>query len=164
MSSAYHLQSNSVSERTNKTVIQCIRFAVERNQCSWVEALPMVRFDIMNTMNSSTGFSPFRLRFGESPRLLPPFATPSQPDHGKPDAQAIINTMPCVPLNWTRATTYLPPRCPRRTTPTTIAHRPRRSSPANTYTYRPPTAATNIRTSQTCTRHYLCLALTVPTP
>ena len=31
MSSAYHPETDGSSERTNKTVIQCIRFAVERN-------------------------------------------------------------------------------------------------------------------------------------
>ena len=32
MSSAYHPETDGASERTNKTVIQCIRFAVERDQ------------------------------------------------------------------------------------------------------------------------------------
>ncbi len=72
MSTAYHPQTDGSSERTNKTIIQCIQFAVERDQRGWVEALPKVRFDIMNTRNASTGFSPFHLRFGKSPRLLPP--------------------------------------------------------------------------------------------
>ena len=72
MSSAYHPQTDGASERTNKTVIQCIRFAVERHQKGWSQALNKIRFDIMNTVNASTGFTPFQLRFGKSPRLLPP--------------------------------------------------------------------------------------------
>jgi hypothetical protein len=43
-SSAYHSQSNGNSECTNKTVNQCLRFHVERNQSGWVKALPLVRF------------------------------------------------------------------------------------------------------------------------
>jgi hypothetical protein len=72
MSSAYHPQSDGASERTNKTLNQCLRFHVERNQTGWRRALPRVRFDIMNTVNSSTGFSPFQLRMGRSPRIIPP--------------------------------------------------------------------------------------------
>jgi len=71
-SSAYHPQTDGVSERTNKTVNQLIRFHVERNQTGWLRALPHVRFAIMNTINKSTGYSPFQLKYGRSPRVLPP--------------------------------------------------------------------------------------------
>jgi transposase InsO family protein len=46
MSSSYHPQTDGASERTNKTVIQCIRFAVERDQKGWANALPKVRFSV----------------------------------------------------------------------------------------------------------------------
>lgn len=66
MSMAYHPESDGTSKRTNKTVIQAIRFAVEQDQRGWVHTIPKVRFDIMNTINTSTGFTPFQLRFGRS--------------------------------------------------------------------------------------------------
>ena len=72
MSTAYHPETDGASERSNKTVIQAIRFHVERNQKGWARALPRIRFNIMNTVNKSTGFSPFQLRLGRSPRLIPP--------------------------------------------------------------------------------------------
>jgi hypothetical protein len=72
MSTAYHPQSDGASEWTNKTVNQCLRYHVERNQLGWKRALPRVRFDIMNTVNSSTGFSPFQLRMGRAPQVIPP--------------------------------------------------------------------------------------------
>jgi Chromo (CHRromatin Organisation MOdifier) domain len=72
MSTAYHPETDGSSERTNKTVNQCLRFFVECNQRGWVRALPLIRFNIMNTVNKSTGFSPFQLRMGRSPRLIPP--------------------------------------------------------------------------------------------
>ena len=75
-SSSYHPQSNGASERTNKTVNQCIRFHVERNQTGWAKALPLIRFHIMNSVNKSTGYSPFQLRFGRTPRVLPPLIAP----------------------------------------------------------------------------------------
>ena len=75
-SSSYHPQSNSASECTNKTVNQCIRFHVERNQTGWAKALPLIRFHIMNSVNKSTGYTPFQLRFGRAPRVLPPLLPP----------------------------------------------------------------------------------------
>ena len=78
MSTSYHPETDGSSERTNKTVIQCIHFAVEQDQIGWVKALPKIRFDIMNTVNRSTGFTPFQLRFGRSPRILPPLLKSTQ--------------------------------------------------------------------------------------
>ena len=72
LSTAYHLEMDGTSERTNKTVNQALHYHVERNQLGWVCTLPRVRFDMMNTTNKSTGFMPFQLRFGRSPRLIPP--------------------------------------------------------------------------------------------
>jgi reverse transcriptase-like protein/integrase-like protein/chromodomain-containing protein len=77
MSTAYHPETDGSSERSNKTIIQSIRFHVERNQKGWVRALPRIRFNIMNSVNKSTGFSPFQLRMGRSPRLIPPLLPPS---------------------------------------------------------------------------------------
>ena len=38
-----------------------------------MKVLLKIRFDIMNTTNCSTGFTPFQLCFGRSPCVLPPF-------------------------------------------------------------------------------------------
>ncbi len=35
--------------------------------------MPMIHFNIMNTVNASTSFSGFQLRMGRSLRILPPF-------------------------------------------------------------------------------------------
>jgi RNase H-like domain found in reverse transcriptase/Reverse transcriptase (RNA-dependent DNA polymerase)/Integrase zinc binding domain/Chromo (CHRromatin Organisation MOdifier) domain/Aspartyl protease len=75
-SSSYHPQTDGQSERTNRTVIQAIRYHVERNQSGWKRALPRIRFNIMSTLNQSTGFSPFQLRFGRTPRVIPPLVNP----------------------------------------------------------------------------------------
>ncbi|PIL28861.1 hypothetical protein GSI_08907 [Ganoderma sinense ZZ0214-1] len=72
LSTAFHPQTDGSSERTNKTVTQALRYHVNRAQRGWVRALPRVRFAIMNTVNASTGFSPFQLHLGRSPRLIPP--------------------------------------------------------------------------------------------
>jgi hypothetical protein len=57
LSTAYHPETDGASECTNKTVNQALRFHVERNQLGWVRALPWIRFDLMNTINKSTGFT-----------------------------------------------------------------------------------------------------------
>jgi hypothetical protein len=75
MSTAYHPETDGASERTNKTINQSLRYYVDRNHKGWVRALPRVRFHIMNTVNASTGFSPFQLHLGRSPRMLPPLVT-----------------------------------------------------------------------------------------
>ena len=72
LSSAYHPETDGVSERTNKTIIQMLHYHIERNQNGWVKALPQVRFTIMNTVNVSTGYAPFQLLQGRHPRLIPP--------------------------------------------------------------------------------------------
>jgi hypothetical protein len=72
MSTAYHPETDGASERTNKTLNQCLRFHVDRHQHGWRRALPRIRFNLMNTINASTGFSPFQLRMGRSPRVFPP--------------------------------------------------------------------------------------------
>jgi hypothetical protein len=98
LSSAYHPETDGASERTNKTIIQCIRFAVERDQKGWVRALPKVRFDIMNTINASTGFTPFQLRFGKSPRIIPPLLALEEDNDNEPTAREIIEQMQPIHL------------------------------------------------------------------
>jgi hypothetical protein len=72
LSTAFHPETDGASERTNKTLNQCIRYHVARNQTGWACALPRVRFHLMNTVNKSTGYSAFQLKTGRSPRLIPP--------------------------------------------------------------------------------------------
>lgn len=72
MSTSFHPETDGSSERSNRTVIQSLRYHVERNQKGWVRALPLVRFNYMNSVNASTGLSPFQLLCGHSPRIIPP--------------------------------------------------------------------------------------------
>lgn len=72
LSTAFHPETDGASERTNKTLNQALRLAVDRHQHGWLKALPRIRFGMMNTVNASTGFSGFQLKMGFSPRLIPP--------------------------------------------------------------------------------------------
>ena len=94
MSTAYHPQTDGASERTNKTLNQAIRYHVDNNQKGWLSKLPRIRFAIMNTVNSSTGFSPFHLKTGRSPRVIPPLTPASTtPTTAEVDARQIISRL-----------------------------------------------------------------------
>jgi hypothetical protein len=101
MSLAYHPETDSSSERSNKTVIQCLRYHIHCNQTGWVKALPRVRFNLMNTVNVSTGFSPFQLRMGRSPRLIPPLSPDAlpQPESDDQDATAALALIERITLD-----------------------------------------------------------------
>jgi hypothetical protein len=88
MSTAYHPQTDGTSERTNKTLNQCIHFHIERNQKGWVRALPIICFNMMNTINASTGYSGFQLRMGRSPRVIPPLVPGSPEEPGQEEIMA----------------------------------------------------------------------------
>jgi len=70
LSTAYHPEMDSSSKHTNKTINQALRYHVERNQLGWVCTLLHIHFDMMNTFNKSTGFTPFQLHFGQSLRVI----------------------------------------------------------------------------------------------
>ena len=95
MSFAYHPETDGASERTNRTVIQALRFHVQCNQRGWVKALPLVCFNYMNTVNSSTGFTPFQLRFGRSPRVLPPVITSETATRDESAARQALAKLDC---------------------------------------------------------------------
>ena len=84
MSTAYHPQTDGASERTNKTLNQLLRYVVDRRQTGWVKALPRIRFAIMNTVNASTGHTPFFLRMGHSPRVIPTLEETPSISHAEP--------------------------------------------------------------------------------
>ncbi|RDB23802.1 Transposon Ty3-I Gag-Pol polyprotein [Hypsizygus marmoreus] len=101
MSSSYHPQTDGLSERSNKTVIQCIHFHVKHNQMEWVHALPCIRFNIMNTVNASMGFSPFQLKSGFSPRVLPPLSPP--PVLASADEDMALHVLQSIELDFCEA-------------------------------------------------------------
>ena len=87
LSTEYHPEMDGSSEHTNKTVNQALHYHVERNQLGWVHALPRVHFDMMNTINKSTGFTPFQLQFSRSLRVIP-LLIPAKPSATVADIDA----------------------------------------------------------------------------
>ena len=82
---------DGASERTNKTLNQAIHYHVDNNQKGWLAKLPRICFAIMNMVNASTGFSPFHLKTGRSPQLIPPLSpAPVTATAAELDARVII--------------------------------------------------------------------------
>ena len=88
MSSSFHSETDSASKRTNKTINQLLHYHVKHNQKGWVKTLPLICFNIMNTVNKSTGFSPFQLCMGRSARVIPPLVCKEEPVDNKDKIKA----------------------------------------------------------------------------
>jgi len=75
LSSVYHPKTDGSSERSNKTINQCICYHIRHNQKGWVRALPRIHFDIVNSVNASIRFSGFQIHLSRSPCLIPLIVT-----------------------------------------------------------------------------------------
>ncbi|UYV68419.1 hypothetical protein LAZ67_5004277, partial [Cordylochernes scorpioides] len=82
---AYHPQTNGLTERLNKTIADILSIYVDVNQKDWDEILPFVTFAYNTAKQESTGFSPFYLVHGreaETPLdlLFPKFPSEDEDD------------------------------------------------------------------------------------
>ncbi|UYV61228.1 hypothetical protein LAZ67_1003968 [Cordylochernes scorpioides] len=77
---AYHPQTNGLTERLNKTIADMLSMYVDVNQKDWDRILPFVTFSYNTAKQESTGFTPFFLVHGREaetpldvlfPKLLP---------------------------------------------------------------------------------------------
>ena len=64
LSSAYHPQSQGSVERFHQTLKNVLRMYCEDMGLDWDEALPLVLFALRDSVQESTGFSPFELVYG----------------------------------------------------------------------------------------------------
>ena len=66
-SSAFHPQTDGQTERTNRTLEEMLRHYVSPNHSDWDKHLPMIEFAMNNSLQSSTGQTPFYLYTGRHP-------------------------------------------------------------------------------------------------
>jgi transposase InsO family protein len=64
MTTAYHPQTNGLTERFNKTLTDMLSIYVDLEQKKWDEVLPFVTFAYNTAKQDTTGFSPFFLLHG----------------------------------------------------------------------------------------------------
>jgi hypothetical protein len=67
-STAFHPQTDGQSERANRTLEQFLRNYVGARQDDWDDYLDMAEFAMNDSVNMSTGYTPFQLMYGASPR------------------------------------------------------------------------------------------------
>ena len=70
LSTAFHPQTDSQTERQNSTMEAYLRAFVNFEQNDWARLLPMAEFAYNNSKNASTGHTPFELNCGYHPRTL----------------------------------------------------------------------------------------------
>lgn len=64
MSTSYHAQSDGQTERANRTLEDALRSYVSAQQDDWDELLPLMEMAYNNSIQASTGFSPYFLNHG----------------------------------------------------------------------------------------------------
>jgi hypothetical protein len=69
LSTAFHPQTDSQSERTNQVVEQYLRLFCNERQNDWARWLPLAEFCYNNWENASTHQTPFFLNYGYHPRM-----------------------------------------------------------------------------------------------
>ena len=67
LSSAYHPQTDGQTESSNKIIINCLRYYVNRTTSDWSKYLSVVQLALNSRVHSSTKVSPFYLNFGRLP-------------------------------------------------------------------------------------------------
>ena len=67
--SAYHPQGNGQVERFNRTLEAMLAKVVKNNQKDWNTCLQKVLFAYRTSIHDTTGFTPFHLVFGRTPKL-----------------------------------------------------------------------------------------------
>jgi hypothetical protein len=69
MSTAYHPQTDGLTERYNRVMEDTLRHFISPTQDDWHHLLPCVEFAINNSKQVSTAFSPFYLNYGYHPHI-----------------------------------------------------------------------------------------------
>ena len=63
MSTAFHLQTDGVTEQANRSIAQILQTALANDQKDWSSKCPMVEFAINSSVKATTGYAPFELNY-----------------------------------------------------------------------------------------------------
>jgi hypothetical protein len=70
MSTSFHLQTDGITERANRSIGQIFRAIIDPDQRDWVEKSPLIEFTINSSINSMTGLAPFEINNGYMPVMM----------------------------------------------------------------------------------------------
>ena len=70
LSTAFHLQTDGITERVNHSIGQMLRAMIRPDQKDWVDKLPLVEFMINSSIASATGMAPFEINYGYMPVIM----------------------------------------------------------------------------------------------
>ena len=78
MTTVYHPQANRKAECTNQELKQYLRKYANHQQDNWPELVPLAEYAYNITKTQETGFTPYRVVYGETPTIHPAPEKPSQ--------------------------------------------------------------------------------------
>jgi hypothetical protein len=93
MSTAYHPQTDGQTERANRTLEEMLRARINFKQTDWDDHLSAAELAINNAQQASTGFSPFRLNYGQEVQLPLDQAIAGLRPSNNPEAAERINRL-----------------------------------------------------------------------
>jgi hypothetical protein len=93
MSTAYHPQSDGQTERANRTLEDMLRAYTNYEQNDWDEKLVAAEIAYNNSVQASTGFSPFFLNAGQHPNLPMSLALREADASSNPSANELFSAM-----------------------------------------------------------------------
>jgi hypothetical protein len=80
MSTSFHPQTDSQTERINQTIEAYLWLFINYEMDNWVRLLPMAEFAYNNLVTQATGMSPFFANYGRHPGCTNPSTTPMNDD------------------------------------------------------------------------------------
>ena len=83
----YHPESDGLVERFNLTLLMMLAMFAGEHKDDWDDLLPSVMMAYHSSVHESTGFSPYRLMFGEECTLTMNIGLPRQ----LPDPQGALD-------------------------------------------------------------------------
>jgi hypothetical protein len=92
MSTAFHPQTDGLTERSNRTLENMLRIYINDRHNDWDQHLPALEFAYNNSVNPSTGCTPFFLDHGRHPHVPLSLVTP-RPLTYNPTATAFARQM-----------------------------------------------------------------------
>ena len=92
-SSAYHPQTDGQTEVVNKILGDLLRSLVTEHHSSWDSILPQAEFAYNDSVNWSTGKSPFQIVYGMQPRGVFELRDSEQTTTSSANAEEFVEAM-----------------------------------------------------------------------